>query len=221
MTHNAEHSIRTVRQENQAGSGLTFLAPQRRTIHRLAHRPHNKPNCLLHRDIVLILLLQQTLRGPVIRAHTRRLPSAVVPARIGVVQLELVMRVPAGVENRDAEGTETTILGVSLFEIAQALSEEFDGDGFVVGEEVALRGLSGVVDQRVGIGGQTSDATQDISDAGQEGSANAGTVEEYVVSRCVHEQLWGLRRTSLAGRSSLHFLRTHHPFLLIDPTTFR
>lgn len=74
------------------------------------------------------------------------------------------MRVPAGVKDRDTERTETTILGVSLFEIAQALSKEFDGDGFIVGEEVALGGLSGVVDQRVGIGGQASDTTENISE---------------------------------------------------------
>lgn len=69
------------------------------------------------------------------------------------------MRVPACVEDGNAEGTKTTVLGVSLFEITEALGKKLDGDGFIVGEEVALRGLSGVVDQRVGIGGQACDAT--------------------------------------------------------------
>lgn len=155
----AKHSIRTISQVNQAESELTFLAPQRRTIHSFAHRPHNKSNRLLYRDLILILLLQQTLCRPIVRAHACRLPAAIVPAWIGVVELELVMRVPAGVEDGDAEGTETTVLGVSLFEIAEALGEKLDGDGFIVGEEVALGGLSGVVDQRVGIGGQAGDAT--------------------------------------------------------------
>ena len=70
-----------------------------------------------------------------------------------MVELELSLRVVAGVDEGDAEGAETAVLRVALLEIAQAPHELLAGDLGVVGEEVALGGLAGVVDEDVGVGG--------------------------------------------------------------------
>lgn len=45
------------------------------------------------------------------------------------------------------------MLGVSLLEIAQAADQLFAGNVLVVGEEVLLGSLAGVVDEDVGVGG--------------------------------------------------------------------
>jgi len=58
---------------------ITLLAPQSRAVHRLAHRPEHKPDRILELDIVLVLLLEQTLRRAVVRADAGRLPARVVP----------------------------------------------------------------------------------------------------------------------------------------------
>ena len=62
------------------------------------------------------------------------------------------MGVPAGVDEGDAEGAQAAVLGVALFEVAEAADQLFAGDVGVVGEEVALGGLAGVVDEDVGVG---------------------------------------------------------------------
>jgi hypothetical protein len=86
---------------------LTFLTSQSRTVHRLAHRPQHQPNGVFHLDVVFVLLLQQTLSRAVVCSYTRRLPARVIPRWVGVVQLEVVVRVVAGVEEGDAKGAET------------------------------------------------------------------------------------------------------------------
>lgn len=45
------------------------------------------------------------------------------------------------------------MLSVALFQIAQATDELLAGDIFIVGEEVALCSLAGVVYEDVGVGG--------------------------------------------------------------------
>ena len=50
-------------------------------------------------------------------------------------------------------GGGTAVLGIPLLEIAEALDEHLARNVLVVGTEVALGGLSGVVDEDVGVGG--------------------------------------------------------------------
>jgi len=85
----------------------TFLTPQSRTIHCLAHRPQHQPNGVLHLDVVFILLLQQTLGRAVVCAYTCCFPARVVPRWVGMVQLEVVVWVVASVEQGDAKGAKT------------------------------------------------------------------------------------------------------------------
>ena len=86
---------------------LTFLTSQSRTVHRLAHRPQHQPNGVFHLYVVFILLLQQTLGRAVVCSYTRRLPARVVPRWVGVVQLEVIVWVVAGVEQGDTKGAKT------------------------------------------------------------------------------------------------------------------
>ena len=86
---------------------LTFFASKRRTIHSLAHRLQDEPDCFFDCDLIFVILLQQTLCCTVVRADARRFPTGIVAGRIRVVELELVVRVPAGVEEGDAEWTKT------------------------------------------------------------------------------------------------------------------
>lgn len=71
--------------------------------------------------------------------------------------------VVSGVDERDTERTETTVLGVTLLEITHATDELFAGDFFVVGEKVALGSLAGVVDEDVGICSHTGDGTDHVT----------------------------------------------------------
>ena len=58
---------------------------------------------------------------------------------------------------------QTSVLCVPLFEIAEPLCEEFDGDVLVVVEQMSLRGLSGVVHERVRIGRNARYTRYDVS----------------------------------------------------------
>lgn len=64
---------------------LTFLTAEGRAIHRLAHHPQDKLDRVLDLDIVLVLLFQQALRCPVVRADACRFPAGVVTRGIRVV----------------------------------------------------------------------------------------------------------------------------------------
>lgn len=55
------------------------------------------------------------------------------------------------------------MLGVSLLEIAESADELFAGNVFVVGEEVSLGGLTGVVDEDVGIGSHAGDGANHVT----------------------------------------------------------
>ena len=85
----------------------TFLAPQRRAVHRLAHDLQDKLDRVFDRDVLLVLLLEQRRCRAVVRADTCRLPARVVPRRVGVVELELVVGIVTGIEEGDTERTET------------------------------------------------------------------------------------------------------------------
>ena len=69
----------------------------------------------------------------------------------------------AGVDEGDTEGSEPSVLGVALFKVTQASDELFAGDFFVVGEEIALSGLAGVVDEDVGVGSHASDGADHVA----------------------------------------------------------
>ena len=71
--------------------------------------------------------------------------------------------VVASVDKGDTEGSEPSVLGVALLEVTEATDELFTGDFFVVGEEVALSGLTGVVDEDVGVGGHASDGADHVA----------------------------------------------------------
>ena len=77
------------------------------------------------------------------------------------------MGVVPGVDERDAEGPQAAVLRVALLEVAQPAHELLAGYVFVVGEQVALRGLAGVVDEDVGVGGHASDSTYHVAGDGQ------------------------------------------------------
>jgi len=68
------------------------------------------------------------------------------------------------------------MLGVTLLQITESADELFAGDVFVVGEEVSLSGLSGVVDKDVGIGGHSSN------------SADHVTVKETYISHAIFQK---------------------------------
>lgn len=104
---------REKRQEEGKEGELTFLAPKCRTIHSLTHSPQHKPNRILHLDIIFILLLQQTLGSTVIGAYAGCFPAGVVPAGVGLVKLEVLVGIVAGVEEGYTKGTETCVVSVS------------------------------------------------------------------------------------------------------------
>ena len=55
------------------------------------------------------------------------------------------------------------MLRVALFEIAEAPDELLAGDVVVVGEEEALGGLAGVVDEDVGVGRHAGDGADHVA----------------------------------------------------------
>jgi hypothetical protein len=132
-------------------------------IHRLAQHLDRQLARLLKVAVLVVVLLQQTLRRSVVGAHARRLPAAVVSGRVGLVELELPLVVPAGVDEGNTERSETTVLRVALLQIAQAAHELLAGNVGVVGEEVLLGGLAGVVDEDVGVGGHAGDGGDHVA----------------------------------------------------------
>lgn len=63
------------------------------------------------------------------------------------------MWIPARIDERNTKRTQASVLRVSLLEIAETAHELFARDVGVVSQEISLGGLSGVVDQDVGVGG--------------------------------------------------------------------
>lgn len=55
------------------------------------------------------------------------------------------------------------MLCVALLQIAQTTDQLFAWNVFVVGKEIALGGLSSVVDENVGVGGHASDGTDHVA----------------------------------------------------------
>src|SRR4051812_35385532 len=96
---------------------ITLLAAQLRRVHSFAKNLHRQLTSLLQITILLIILFQQALRTRIIRANARRFPAAVVAARVALVQLELSLRVVAGIDEGDTERPQTTVLRVPLLQI--------------------------------------------------------------------------------------------------------
>ncbi len=63
----------------------TLFRAEDGAVHGFAHYLNCKRNGSIDINVILVVLLQKTLRGSVVRADTCRLPTAVVPRRIGVV----------------------------------------------------------------------------------------------------------------------------------------
>jgi hypothetical protein len=141
----------------------TLLAAELGRVHGLAEHLDCKPTGLLEVALLLVVLLQQALRRGVVCPDTSCLPATIVATGVALVELELALGVPARVDEGHTKRPETSVLRVSLLEIAQAAHELLAGNVFVVGEEVALGGLAGVVDEDVGIGRHASDGADHVA----------------------------------------------------------
>lgn len=96
----------------------TLLAAQLGRVHGLAEHLDGQAAGLLQVALLLVVLLEQALGAGVVGADAGGLPAAVVAGRVALVQLELALRVVAGVDEGHAEGTQTTVLRVALLQIA-------------------------------------------------------------------------------------------------------
>lgn len=141
----------------------TLLTAEVCRIHGLAQDLDGQTASLSQRALVVVVLLEQTLGTGVVGADAGGLPAAVVATGVALVELELTLVVVSGVDERDTKGTETTVLSVTLLEIAQATDELLAGDLLVVGQEVVLGGGAGVVDENVGVGRHSSDGADHVA----------------------------------------------------------
>lgn len=135
--------------------GLTLLAAQLCGVHRLAQDLDRHVTCLIEGAVLLVILLQQALCACIVGTSARSLPSTVVSGRVAEVELELPSGIPAGVDEGHTKGSQTTVLCVSLLEVAESADELLARNVFVICEEIALGGLAGVVDEDVGVGGHS------------------------------------------------------------------
>jgi len=131
---------------------LTLVTAQLRRVHGFAQHFDSQVARLLERAVLLVVLLEQALGARVVGARTSRLPPAIVSRGVAQIQLELTLRVPTGVDERDAKGPQTTVLCVALLQIAQPPHQLLTRNVFVVGQQVPLGNLPCEVDQDVGIG---------------------------------------------------------------------
>lgn len=148
---------------------LTLLTAQLGGIHRLAQNLDSHGTGLFQGAILLVILLQQALGAGIVCSGAGGLPAAVVARGVAEVQLELAARVPAGIDEGDAKGAKTAVLRVSLLQVAQSSNELLAGNVFVVGEKVSLGGLSGVVDENVGIGRHAGNGADHVTVKGLAG----------------------------------------------------
>lgn len=141
----------------------TLLAAQLCRVHGLAKHLDCHSTRLLQGAVLLVVLLQQAGGACIVGTGTCCLPATVVARGVAEVELKLALGVPPGVNERDAEGSETTVLCVSLLKVAKSSHKLLAGNVFVVGKEVSLGGLAGVVDEDVGIGRHASDSTDHVA----------------------------------------------------------
>mmetsp|Transcript_51463 Transcript_51463/g.142425 ORF Transcript_51463/g.142425 Transcript_51463/m.142425 type:complete len:312 (-) Transcript_51463:78-1013(-) len=118
---------------------------------------------VLERDhLLLVLLLHERHGGLVVGADARGLPTVVVAARVRLVQLEPVRLVPPRVEHRHTKRAEAAILRVRLLLVRELLDELLHRLRLLVGEAIALRVQSSLVDEDVGVGGDAGDGAGDV-----------------------------------------------------------
>lgn len=144
-------------------SELDLLATQFGTIHGLTQHLDSQLARLLERTILIVILLEEALGGSVVGTDRRGFPTAIVTTGVGLVELEVAVGIPAGVDEGDAEGPQAAVLCVTLLEVTKAAHQLLAGDVSVVGEEVALRGLAGVVDKDVRVGRHASDGAEHVA----------------------------------------------------------
>jgi hypothetical protein len=172
------------------GCTRTLLAAELGGVHGLAEHLDCEPTRLFQVALLLVVLLQQALGRGIVCTDACRLPAAVVATGVALVELELSLGVPSGVDEGHAKGPQTAVLRISLLEIAKLAHELLAGHVFVVGEEVALGGLTGVVDEDVGIGGHTrysADhvATTELVPPGQSRRHDALVQDVQLLGGCV------------------------------------
>ena len=102
-----------------------------------------------------VVTLEDGFSGLLSSADREGLPAAIVAAWVRCVKLESEMLVPPRVDEGDAEGTLTTILGVALLQIAHRPHQVLHGTRFLIRIEVLLRTRASIVDENVGIGSDT------------------------------------------------------------------
>lgn len=86
---------------------LTLLASKSSTIHSLAHHPQHESDGVFHFNVILVLLLEQTLCSAIVRSDACRFPARIVSRGIGMVKLEVIVRVVTGIEKRNTKWSET------------------------------------------------------------------------------------------------------------------
>lgn len=79
-----------------------------------------------------------------------------------MVELEAVLLVIAGKDERDTKRPQTTVLGVALLQITEPLNELLDRNLFVVCEKVSLCAGSCPVDENVGVCIETGHTANDV-----------------------------------------------------------
>lgn len=145
------------------GVRLTLLTAQLCGIHRLAQDLDGHGAGLLQCLILLVVLLKQTLCASIVGSNACGLPTTVIPTGVALVQLELTEVIPTGIDERHTERTETTVLGITLLQVTKPTHKLFARNVFVVGDEVALGVLPGVVDQDVGVSVHTGDGADHVT----------------------------------------------------------
>ena len=118
----------------------TLLAAEVCGVHSLAQDLDSQTAGLSQRALISVILLEQTLSTGIVGTDTGSLPAAVVATGIALVELELALVVVTSVDERNTEGTKTTVLSVTLLQITQTTDKLLARDLLVVGEEVVLGG---------------------------------------------------------------------------------
>lgn len=143
---------------------LTLLAAELGGIHSFAEDLHCQPACFLEVTFLLVVLLQQTLRTCVVRAHAGGFPSTVIPTRIALVKLKLSLRIVASVNKGNTERTKPTMLGVALFDIAEASHKLFAWNVLIVRPQVFLSLFTGGIDENICISRHASDSADHVAE---------------------------------------------------------
>src|SRR5271163_2679876 len=96
------------------GFEFTFLTAQLRRVHGLTQYLDCHTASFLQVALLLVVLLEQTLRTRIVCTNTGCLPSTVVSAWIALIQLKLSLRIPSGIDERDTERPKPSVLRVAL-----------------------------------------------------------------------------------------------------------